>query len=324
MSGTSGTGSDWCTIESDPGVFTELLNELGCEAVELQELWSLDQDTLEALQQTGKVHGLIFLFQWMGKQQTEHQSKNTPLTQDQVPDGFFFAHQIATNACATQAVLSVVLNAGLEKQELGTTLADFQEFTQSFPPSLKGEAVAASADIQKVHNAFGRQDAFLQEGKVHRPSQDDEAFHFVAYVPSDQHVYELDGLQEGPIVTGSLDKGQDWLAVAAAAIQERMAAAGENNVKFNLMAVIQDKRIQLKQALETVDATSAAYADTVGQLNAEQEKRTAWKTENERRRHNYVPLCMQLLKELAAAGALKPLVEQANERQAEKRQKQTE
>lgn len=330
------SGNDWCTIESDPGVFTELLSELGCDTVELEELYSLDDDALTRLQsQTGKVYGLIFLFKWVGATQKEHAVNKKPVEDDDIPPNLFFAHQVTTNACATQAILSVVLNAALEPSVLGSTLSDFHSFTSSFPPMLKGEAVGSSQEIKTAHNAFGRQDAFLQEGKVHAPSADDEAFHFVAYVPVDGTVYELDGLQKGPIVVGSVDetmsddtdiatdtnvKNDAWLSIARAAIQERMVAGGDH-VKFNLMAVIEDKRVKLQKDLVSLDNTSMQYTETMEALAQESHKREQWKVENQRRRHNYVPLCMQLLKELAKQGTLPKLVEEAAARQTVKRQK---
>ena len=91
------SGDDWCTIESDPGVFTELLEDLGCTQVQLEELWSLDDDTLQNLQASGEIYGLIFLFQWKG---SIARNPNA-LPEDSVPEGLFFAHQVATNACAT-------------------------------------------------------------------------------------------------------------------------------------------------------------------------------------------------------------------------------
>ena len=303
-------GEDWCTIESDPGVFTELLEELGCNQVQLEELWTLDDESLAA---HGEIYGLIFLFQW-GKDQAT--VKKPCLTEEQIPEGLFFAHQIATNACATQAILAVALNT--KGIELGPTLSEFKDFTASFPPSLKGAAIASSDPIRKVHNAFGRQDAFLNDGKfISQQREPEDVYHFVAYIPNQttSTVYELDGLQAGPVVVGEFGGDKTWLSVARSAIQERMTG---DAIKFNLMAVVKDKRINLKQSMEE----NPSNEDAMLQLQMEEQKRAQWKLENQRRRHNYVPLCVSILKELAKQnGRLPELVEQAKERKAQKRAK---
>jgi ubiquitin carboxyl-terminal hydrolase L5 len=45
---------------------------------------------------------------------------------------------VIQNACATQAILSVLLNLNHEDVKLGETLGDFKEFTQSFDAFNKG------------------------------------------------------------------------------------------------------------------------------------------------------------------------------------------
>jgi len=217
----------------------------------------------------------------------------------------------------TQAILSVVLNQG--DIELGTILTEFKEFSASFPPSLKGVAISSSEPIKKAHNAFGRTDAFLNDGKfVSRNAQSEEVYHFVAYIPhSDGNVYELDGLQKGPIVVGKYTDEDDdksktkWLSVAREAIQQRMQG---DAIKFNLMAVMKDKRIGLKEKIEA----DPADGSIVHLLNIEEEKRKQWEIENQRRRHNFVPLCVSILKELARSNKLNPLFEEAKERKRQK------
>lgn len=140
----------------------------------------------------------------------------------------------------------------------------------------------------------------------------------MAYVPKNGSVYELDGLQKGPILVQGSDDDSNWLAAARKAIQERMTKAQEGSIKFNLMAVTQDKRIGLRAQLDK----GGDEMETAQLLLAqEEEKRAQWKKENERRRHNYVPFCVQLLKELAKMGKLPDLVQAAKEKQAEKRLK---
>lgn len=323
------SGDEWCTIESDPGVFTELLEQLGCPRVELQELWSLDEDSLAQLtSSTNRVYGLIFLFQWIGETQKEHATTQTPLNEDDIPSNLFFAHQVTTNACATQAILSVVLNADLEEQELGSTLATFQSFTASFPPNLKGVAISSSDEIRTAHNAFGRTDAFLHEGKIHKPTGDEEAFHFVAYVPQSNVLYELDGLQKGPIVVDTVGAEEQeagatgWLDIARKAIQDRMQQlGGEGSIKFNLMAVIEDKRVLLESQLADTAESDPQHDLLLSQIRMERDKRELWKAENQRRRHNYVPLCVQLLEELARDGSLRGLIEAAKTKLVENRRR---
>ena len=40
------------------------------------------------------------------------------------------------NACATQAILSILLNNNHEDVKLGETLSNFKEFVQGFDPSV--------------------------------------------------------------------------------------------------------------------------------------------------------------------------------------------
>ena len=53
-------------------------------------------------------------------------------------------------------------------------------------------------------------------------------------------------------------------------------------------------------------------------IAAEKERHENWKAENERRRHNYVPVIFELLKQLAQKKMLKGLFEEATERKAKK------
>ncbi len=67
---------------------------------------------------------MIFLFKWNGtKQDTRDVS---PITNSNI----FFAKQVINNACATQALFSVLMNA--KNIKLGKFLANFKDFTKEF------------------------------------------------------------------------------------------------------------------------------------------------------------------------------------------------
>lgn len=50
----------------------------------------------------------------------------------------------------------------------------------------------------------------------------DDVFHFVAYLPINGRLYELDGLQEGPLDHGSCDQN-DWIKSVKPVLEKRIA-----------------------------------------------------------------------------------------------------
>ncbi len=84
MGDVGGAAGNWCLIESDPGVFTELISKFGCSGVQVEELWSMDM-----LEQLKPVHGLVFLFKWT----PDDTSKGSVVTDSRAQD-MFFAKQV--------------------------------------------------------------------------------------------------------------------------------------------------------------------------------------------------------------------------------------
>ena len=118
----------WNTIESDPGVFTELIEKFGTTGIQVEELWSAE-DIDPSIK---PVHGLIFLFKWQ-----KGAPKRECLQAHEAPH-VFFANQVINNACATQAILSILLNldSGIKGVDIGRRLKEFKEFTHQLPPQV--------------------------------------------------------------------------------------------------------------------------------------------------------------------------------------------
>jgi len=301
----------WCTIESDPGVFTELIEQLGVLGLEFQEIFGLDEDSLNHM---GRAHGLIFLFKY---KEGTRRKEALPVT----PEGLFYAKQVIHNACATQAILSILLNLELDKAQLGTTLSEFKLFTEGLDDESKGYAIGSSDSIKNIHNSF-KPNISLEISHDDDKKKGD-AFHFVSYIWHKGTVYELDGLQSGPLVVGACENHDAWMSVAAPYIQSRIGeytSSGDDEIRFNLMAVVDDQRIALRSQFETLQAANPSdplIPELKSRIVEIDTRRSKWQIENRRRRHDFIPLALACLELLAQRGILMEQYEKAHKKAVE-------
>ena len=292
----------------------------GTTGLQVEELYELSPEGWRELK---PIHGLIFLFKYLSEDEA-----SGPVVRDQRElESIFFAHQVINNACATQAIISVLLNTTHPDLALGETLSNFKEFTSCFDASMRGLALSNSDVIKSVHNSFSRQTMFEFEKDV-TSKKDDDVFHFISYVPINGKLYELDGLKDGPIDLGTIPKdllaAGNWLEYARPVIEKRIAKYSEGEIHFNLMAIVSDRKLMYQKRLEQLLNPSSMETDSESTqleinhlkdlIKEEDEKQRRYKMENIRRRHNYLPLIMEILKTLGSEGKLTDLVEKARDK----------
>ncbi|KAI9827640.1 MAG: hypothetical protein M1819_006929 [Sarea resinae] len=242
----------FCEIESEPAFFNVTLKEFGVKGIKVQEVFGLDAELLAMLPKP--VYGLIFLFRWRQEDPDKHETS--------CPENVWFANQTVGNACASVALLNIVNN--IPEIELGENLQQFKEFTRDFPPPLRGDQINNFEFVKRIHNSFARKMDMLNgdltlknQAKAKKTKvaysngdEDDETagFHFIAFMPIDNQVWKLDGLERQPLKLGDV-KGEDWLSLVKPELEARMAAYESDQIEFGLLGLVGDPLLTLSSKL---------------------------------------------------------------------------
>ncbi|KAH6922290.1 hypothetical protein HPB50_012069 [Hyalomma asiaticum] len=226
----------WLELESDPGLFTLLLEDFGVKGVQVDEIYDL-QKSIE-----GPVYGFIFLFKWIEERRSRRKvvvQEEKFVEKEEIVNSIFFAHQIVPNSCATHSLLSILLNCS--KIYLGSTLTRLKEYTRNMDPENKGYAIGNTPELARAHNTHAKPEPRQPQEKPHGVpmGRTMEAFHFVSYVPI------------------------DWPPV----ITERL---GGGDIRFNLMAVVPDRRQAYEQKLRTLKTNRGIVLEALQQMVRDQ------------------------------------------------------
>ncbi|KAG6006082.1 hypothetical protein E4U21_007379 [Claviceps maximensis] len=183
------------------------------------------------------------------------------------------------NACATVALLNIIMNA--PDIELGQQLADFKEATKDLDTFLRGHSISCNSFIRSIHNSFTRRMDHLnadlclendytdassrvtkkkpaagkvrQRGAKRKRASLEYGYHFIAYVPCEGLVWELDGLRSNPHEIGPIN-GNDWTTIAKPQIEARMLQYEGSQLSFNLLAVCRNSSSHLSKVIATMVA----------------------------------------------------------------------
>lgn len=254
----------WLELESDPGLFTLLLEDFGCKGIQVEEIYDLAKPF------EGTVFGFIFLFKWVEERRGRWRMRSDQngsgsgsqsgdfIENESIVNEIFFAQQVVPNSCATHALLSVLLNC--PHIQLGSVLQRLQTDTRFMSPENKGFAIGNTPELARAHNSHAApsHDTSIENkfSTVSRPanlsatqrSSGLDAFHFVSYVPINGRLIELDGLKRLPIDHGSVED-EYWTEKFRKVIRQRLERETQpsegqtHDIRYNLMAVVPDKRV---------------------------------------------------------------------------------
>jgi ubiquitin carboxyl-terminal hydrolase L5 len=202
--------------------------------------------------------------------------------------------------------------------ELGTELKTLRDFSMELPFDLRGMAIGNCEKIKQVHNSFSRPESIYMMDMERDQIPSEDPFHFISLLPIGDHIYEFDGLEEGPIDHGTIDNNNNsdksndsWIKNALKIIQDKINLFGNMEIRFNLMALIEDRMVHLRRLADDqirqacISKINPKIEDDIGKMiEEEQEKRDYYRRENKWRRINFIPVIMQLLEFMAKDGLL--------------------
>lgn len=266
---------EWRELESDPGLFSLLIEDFGVRGVRVEEVYDVSRKL------DGEVYGFVFLFRWEGDRRARKKSLatyDTFVTEEEVVNRIFFANQVVTNSCATHALLSVLLNCPPHVQ-LGPLLTRFKEFTKGLSPQDKGIAIGQVTELEQAHNKHARPEQWTTPVVSRRSSivssaqaLQPETYHFTSYVPINDRLFELDGLKEYPIDHGPWGEQEEWTDLFERIISQRLSKS--ENFLFNLMAVVSDPVPKLTEELKRLHALQGELLNASMKL-AEEKRQSA-------------------------------------------------
>ncbi|KAG8829051.1 hypothetical protein FRC18_009620 [Serendipita sp. 400] len=245
-------GAPYAVVESDPFVFTSMMQRLGVTGVQAEEIISLD-----LIESITWPYGFILCFKW----ESDSYAPEDYLNEESDTEIPWFAHQLSNDSCATLSILNVLMNC--TDIDLGRTLTAFKAFTSNMDPTMRGLSIVNSRELRDVHNSFARPadlraslsritNETIEAGKSSKKSSKkaqrgkskkskDEAldsYHFLSYVPYQDRVWEMDGLKRAPLECSEIEDGQSWVEAVLPALRSRIEAFSRNgSISFTLLAV---------------------------------------------------------------------------------------
>lgn len=310
----------WCLTESDPQVFTQLLKDLGVKGLQVDDLYSLDETTVE---EQKPIHALIFLFKYVGPNE---RGEEAGVEVDSQESGVWFANQVINNSCGTVAALNAVMNIPKvespypdEAIDHGSRLDTLREFGAGMDSQMLGHTIAAEPHIRETHNAFSRSSPFAMDASADPSQEKEDAYHFIAYVPVHGLLYELDGLRGSPIMHAAVD-GDAWIETAKEVIEARIATYPPGALMFNLLSIRSAAIPRLRRLMQDPALGVEEKMYLQEQLDREERQLEAGQRDNALRRHNLLPAVFSLLKAMGESGHLDEAIADSRKKGKERRE----
>lgn len=226
-------------LENNPEVMNQLIHKLGLSSsLSFHDVFGIDDPSLLAfIPRPASALLLVFPTSKTYEQYRDAADKDRAnYSGSGEKEPVIWWRQTIGNACGLMAVLHAASNgAARDYVDPDSTLGRLIKDSIPLAPVERATLLYNSPDLESAHQSSA------QGGDTTAPNAtDDIDLHYVAFVPSNGHLWELDGARKGPIDLGVLDEGDDALSEKALDLgprqfMKREAEGGE--MRFSLVAL---------------------------------------------------------------------------------------
>ncbi|KAG8856217.1 ubiquitinyl hydrolase 1 [Tulasnella sp. 330] len=226
-------------LESNPSVFTELIDRLGIDLA-FADIYSLDEPDLLAMVPRPAL-GLVLVFPTPSQYEqikAAEEAKSAEYAGHGEEEDVVWFKQTIHNACGLYGILHCVSNGQARRSiRPNSIMSNLLEMCVPLSPKRRALALEDDKALEDAYAVTARQgDSTAPENP-----EDEVDFHYIAFVKSDKtgHLFQLDGDRTGPIDLGPiLAEDDDLLSDGAIEVIRRfIRVEGGENPNFSLMAL---------------------------------------------------------------------------------------
>ena len=229
----------WLPLESNPAMLNEFAYRVGMNRkFAFNDVWGLDDGLTAMIPRP--CYALTLLFKPSDKIRDFKSSQQKDIedgkVENSVPqDKLFYMKQYVGNACGTIATLHSIANAGPIRDTLAedSPIRKFFGECEGKNQEQRGHVLEEADYLSEASDTSATN---TEIGQTSAPGRGEHvSAHFIAFVPCDGSVFELDGGKAFPINHGPI--GDDFIRTAAKIIQTKFMQVDQDSYHWNIMAL---------------------------------------------------------------------------------------
>lgn len=233
----------WIPLESNPNVCNKYAEGLGLNTQEYSfyELMSVEDWAIGMLPQPVLAILLLFPISEASEKVKSEQNERITANGQEMPEDVFFLKQTIGNACGTIGMIHALANISRENLTGAPIALDPEKFLAKYVESTSGmtpEARGHELEHGELAKMIDREhSSAASEGQSHIDMN--VRTHFLAIVPLNGNLIELDGRKAFPINHGPIQSPETFaLEACERVVQEEFMKKDPEEIRFSMMAIV--------------------------------------------------------------------------------------